>query len=242
MKRLSVLVTRPQPEADATAARLARAGYEPLVAPMLQIVLAPPGEALDPGPVSAVIVTSLNGVRGLALRPDLPHLITLPVYAVGDATARAAIKVGFVDVRSAGGTAQDLVRLIRAGHSGSLPLLYVAGRDRTADLEAGLRGAGLRLIVAEVYRAEAVADLPDAVRARLEAGSVDRILVYSERTAKAFAAAVKGAGLIERCRDIAIHAISARAAAPLAEAGFRALTVAASADSDALIASLPPAG
>lgn len=89
-----VLVTRPEPGASRTAAALRDAGWQPLLAPMLEIVRSNP--ALPrPGAVQAVLVTSSN-----ALPAFDPSWYGKPVLAVGGATATAARGRGFADVAS----------------------------------------------------------------------------------------------------------------------------------------------
>ena len=58
---LRVLVTRPQPGADRTAARLQEAGFEPIVLPLSEIVAVAP--ALPASLPGAVAISSANAVR-----------------------------------------------------------------------------------------------------------------------------------------------------------------------------------
>ncbi|MEP1029540.1 MAG: uroporphyrinogen-III synthase, partial [Alphaproteobacteria bacterium] len=104
-----ILVTRPEQDAAATAARLRDLGHDPLITPLMAVRFLP-GPPLDLAGVQALLVTSANGARALAARQAGSN-IPLPVLAVGDATARAARDLGFPDVESAGGDVDDLARL-----------------------------------------------------------------------------------------------------------------------------------
>ena len=122
---MRLLVTRPEPEGEETAARLRARGHEVLVAPLLRIEAAADAE-LGAGPWSGIVMTSRNAARAIGQHPRFAELRGLPVFAVGRRTAEAARAVGFSDVLSADGDADDLVRMIlarRAAIGG--PLLYL---------------------------------------------------------------------------------------------------------------------
>ena len=96
---MRVLVTRPEPAASATAAALAGHGHQALLAPLL--ATAPRLWVAPATAPKALLVTSANAVRHggeglLAYR-------SLPVFAVGPATAAALRAAGFGDVRDGGG-------------------------------------------------------------------------------------------------------------------------------------------
>jgi hypothetical protein len=110
---MRLLVTRPLDEAERTTVRLRKLGHEALLAPMLRI------EAIDDATWDdsgwrAVLMTSGNAARMLALHPKRAGLLSLPLFAVGGRTADAARAAGFADVISAEGDAGDLVRLVGA--------------------------------------------------------------------------------------------------------------------------------
>ncbi len=84
---MAVLVTRPHPDDETTAQALRAKGFEVLRAPMLRFEPVPFQDDED-ARYGAVIVTSANALRGLG--PDLAgsRLLKLPLYAVGEQTAR----------------------------------------------------------------------------------------------------------------------------------------------------------
>ncbi|ORE92360.1 uroporphyrinogen-III synthase [Stappia sp. 22II-S9-Z10] len=106
-------MTRPEPQASGTARRLAALGYTPLVAPLLQVVpVTGDGTEAGEGPGSA------NGIGTLALTSRTAALIlaahpafhSLPVAAVGSATAAEARRAGFTRVNDAAGTVEPSTR------------------------------------------------------------------------------------------------------------------------------------
>src|SRR6202011_4579034 len=108
--RMRLLVTRPEPDGQRVAAALRKRNHEVLLAPLLNIETI---EGVDLGlSHSAVLMTSANAARAIATYPQRGELVALPVFTVGRRTAEAARIVGFTDVRSADGDADDLAKLV----------------------------------------------------------------------------------------------------------------------------------
>lgn len=120
----AVVILRPQPGADATAARARAFGLTPVIYPLFAVeplAWMPP----DPAEFDALMLTSANAVRHAG--PMLAVYLGLPVFAVGDATARAAAEQGFVKIQVCGPDAQATARTIeRAGHRN---VLHLRGQD-----------------------------------------------------------------------------------------------------------------
>ena len=91
---MRLLVTRPEPDATRQAEILAARGHEPIVAPLL--LIEPVTDVpLELDGVQGLIVTSRNVFRTLASHPGLAAARSLPLFAVGEATASAATELGF---------------------------------------------------------------------------------------------------------------------------------------------------
>jgi len=106
-----LLVTRPDPEGERTAAVLRQHGHEVLLEPLLRIEPAADAELGD-GPWAAIVFTSANAVRAVAAHRRFGELARLPAYAVGKRTQAAAIAAGFAPVTSADGDVNALAELI----------------------------------------------------------------------------------------------------------------------------------
>jgi uroporphyrinogen-III synthase len=232
---MRLLVTRPEPEATRTAERLRALGHEPVMAPMLtSVFLDPPMPAIEP---AAILLTSLNGVRGLMRWPVPDTWFALPVLAVGDRTAEAAREAGFVTVHSADGDGIALAALVMATlRPEAGPLLYPAAVDRAGAWTNSLTEAGYGLELVEVYRMEPVASLPDSVVACLRDGGIDGVLVYSPRTAKALSDCVDRLDPRPAIDTLALYALSPNVAAAMR---FGDLRVAEKPTDDALLALIP---
>ncbi len=221
-----VWITRVEPGASRTAARLTALGFEPVVAPLLMIRTL--GPVIDLTGVAALAFTSANGVTAFAA---LNAVRDKPVFAVGDATAEAARLAGFRDVRSASGDARALARLIaEAEFRGAV--LSPGAAEPAADLAASLAG------VVEV-RALAVYE---AVETGVPApAGFDAVLVHSPRAARALAmhARISGGGALD---DRLAVAISPAAAEPLEDLGLREIRIADTPTDTALIEGLGEPG
>lgn len=232
---MRVLVTRAEDQGRATKARLEAAGLDGVVAPLTRIVL--DGDVdLDLASVQAILVTSLNGVAALALNPAADRARALPLLAVGERTARAARDRGFTDVASADGDRRALAALAADRLDPARgPLLWAAGADRTADLVDDLEARGFTVRIVELYRAEAVATLPDGVAADLAGGRIDAIAVYSPRSAEILVEALAARGFSPTDSRFRIHAISEATAEPLRRAGYARVVVAERPDEPGLL-------
>lgn len=212
-----VLVLRPQPGADATAARAAALGLAATVAPLFTTI-ALPWAAPSPDAYDALMLTSANAVRlGGA---QLASYRALPVFAVGEATAAAARAAGFANVRAGDTDIVALLALVAA--AGVTRLLHLTGREHR-----DVGHPALTIHRVPVYAADAEAALPDPARAALAEGAV--AMLHSPRAAACFAA------LVDDRAPIRIAAISA-AAARAAGDGWAAVAVADKPNDDALLA------
>lgn len=222
-----VWVTRTRPDAERTAERLVAAGFDPVIAPLLEIRPLP--VVADLTGVEALAFTSRNGVAAFAnASPDR----ALPVLAVGDATAEAAREAGFAQVRSAGGDILDLAALIRA-QARDLSILHPCAVQPAGDL-AALVGEAARIAALPIYEAvETATDIPQVLH---QAWTI--VLIHSPRAARALAARTPA----EAVRGRLACAISPAAAAPLRDLPFAEVRIAATPDEAGLFATLgkPP--
>ncbi len=203
-----VWITRAEPVASRTAARLRDMGCEPLIQPLLAVEpLAPPLPDLDR--FAALAFTSANGVAAFAaLTPRRDR----PVFAVGEATAGAAREAGFVAVRSADGDLTDLARLIAAELSQAV-LLAPLAETPAGDLAAALDAAQARDVAVQtltVYRTTWVV--------QVDPPPFDAVLIHSPRAAQALASWATASPT--RLAQAVCACISAAAAAPLTPLGL----------------------
>ena len=221
---MRLLLTRPEPDAQRTAAALRALGHEVVIAPLLRIE-AVADAPIGAGPWAAILITSANAAPAVAAHARAAQLRALPVFAVGARTAQAISAVGFADVTSAGGDVDALAAVIAARLRPDAPLLYLGGADRAGDLAGTLRGRGFAVETVIVYRAVAAASLPDAAAAALRSG-IDGVLHFSRRSAKAYLDAAHPAGLSASAFKPIHFCLSAQVAEPLARSGAPSVRVA----------------
>ncbi|MET0868138.1 MAG: uroporphyrinogen-III synthase [Pseudorhodoplanes sp.] len=232
---MRLLLTRPTPEAERSAEALHARGHDVVFAPMLEIENIP-AVTLEGGPWSAVLMTSGNAARALAVHPRRDEIVTLRCFVVGRQTAEAARLAGFNEVLSANGDGGDLAQLVaRDLADKSQPLLYLAGDDRARDMAAELASAGLRLETIVVYRAVAARRFAEDISAALQAGLIDGVLHYSRRSTAIFVACAREAGLTEAAARVKHFCLSARASEPLSEIGAKRILIAARTDEQAML-------
>jgi len=239
---MAILVTRPHPDNEATAACLRARGHDVLVAPVLKfepVAFRDEAEADYAG----IIVTSANAVRAAAPQLGELRLQKLPLFAVGEHTAEAARDAGFAEVIVAGGDAAALRdKVLQSARDKVLKkkstLLYLAGADLSRDLAGELGAAGFYVVTQIVYRMMAVNSLPRDVCDGFAARGIEAVLHYSRRSAQAFLEAARGEGVEISALSIPQCCLSETVAGVLREAGAKQVAVAAAPDENALFGAM----
>ena len=237
-----VLVTRPQPDDEATAAALRARDFEVLKAPMLRFEAVAFQDDTDAA-YGAVIVTSANALRGIEPHLENSRLLALPLFAVGERTADAARRAGFENVISANGDAAGLRDCVLASVrtkelKKASPLLYLAGADLARDLAGELGERGFTVVTHTTYRMAPVSSLPREICDAFAAHRIEAVLHYSRRSARAFLQAARAGGVEISALAIPQCCISAQVATVVRDAGATQVVVAATPDENALLEAL----
>ena len=239
---MAILVTRPHPDDETTAAGLRARGFEVLLAPMLRFEPAAFHEDAD-AHYGAVIVTSANALRGIEPQLKGSRLLKLPLFAVGEHTATTARNIGFEQVIPAGGDAASLRDLVTASVKAKTlkkasPLLYLAGADLARDLAGELGERGFTVVTQTTYRMVPLSVLPPQVCDAFAANRVEAVLHYSRRSARAFLDSVRAAGVEISALSVPQCCISAGVASVIRDAGATQVMTAAAPDENAVFALL----
>jgi uroporphyrinogen-III synthase len=226
-----VLITRPEPGATETAARLMARGLFPVVAPIFSVK---PGKLRPPKHVAATVLTSRNAIIACPAT-----LYDHPVFAVGTATATAATQAGFRRVFNADGDAVALSNVIADTLSPKSGTLFLpTGQGQGQDLTTSLRQRGFRVLRRVAYRTIGVETLPDAVVSLLRQGQLTTAMFFSGETSRHFVHLVRAAALIDTVGEVDAVSISERAAVALRLLRWRRIKVAARPNQDAMLALL----
>ncbi len=179
MLKPTLLMIRPHRQATEFVQALPKLSSHVIYAPVLEIQQRP----LDPIPsdTQALLFSSVNGVTYFAEQSDNRRL---PAYCVGETTAAAATKAGFI-AHSADGTAADLLALAKANlkpKDGAV--IYISGAMVAHDLDSQLKSLGYDAARRIVYEQSPQVLTPQAIDA-LKSPTV--IPVSSPNTAHLFA-------------------------------------------------------
>jgi len=217
---VTVIITRPEPAASATAEKLRKSGFDVIVSPVLEIV--DTGAAQPPGNFAGLIITSANALDIAQRREGIEKLLDLPVFVVGDATAQKARVLGFKNVISASGDAEKLAVVILDHFASSalagINLLYACGADITPGLVATLKKNGLKVTSWVLYQAVLVKQLTKETSNILQAGQTASVVLYSARTARQFGKLASSFISEYALDNITFYAISEKVKAALPDA------------------------
>ena len=226
-----VWVTRARPGAEATAVRLRALGFDPHVAPLLE-VHAVGGGPIDLSGVAALAFTRATGVAAFVARsPER----ALPVFAVGAATAAAAGEAGFTLVVSADGDVAALAPVIAARGPFAGDVLHPGPVEPAGDLAGDLAALGVPARALAVY--ETVACAPGAATQAL-IPALAAVLLHSPRAAGVLAdhlADHPAPALVALCLSDAV-------ATPLRASALAAVRSSSASTETALLALLGAAG
>jgi uroporphyrinogen-III synthase len=228
-----LLLTRPEPDAQRTAAALRVRGHEAIIAPLLRIEAQIDVE-IGAGPWAAVLVTSANAGPAIAFHERAAGLRALPVFAVGKRSAQTMTAAGFGNVRHSDGDVNDFTAFVANELQPRAPVLYLAGEDRSGDLASDLQSRGFTVETIVVYRAVATANLPQAATEALTSGI--GVLHFSRRSAEAYLNAARAMDLFSAALKPVHYCLSARVAEPLKQAGAADVRIAREPAETALIA------
>ena len=212
-----LIVTRPEPGNAATVRRARAMGFAvhamPLFAAHPVEWRAPAAEDFDALLLTSAFAARLGGA-------ELAGLASLPVHAVGEATARAAEAAGLTVARTGTADAQQLLDAMTSQDIRAI--LWLCGRDRS---EFDARGAAITPL--PCYAVDPVP--PPAAWADLTAAPAV-LLVHSSRAARRISDLVGAARA-----HLSLAVISPKAAAAAGE-GWRDVAVADRPDDVAILA------
>lgn len=237
----TLLITRPEPGASATAERLRALGFNVFAEPLTKIVPLDFDEdllcleAAKPG--TLIAITSANAIRALPVRA-IDAIKQLRVFTVGKQTAQTARHHGFSDVTEGGGDANELAAGILKTGPTNLRVIYLAGVTRRPEFEAALFASNAEVHVHETYGTQIVSHLTHKLQSLLCQPSQIAPLVYSQQSSialKTFLQQLNGNEIIDFA---ALFAISQQAFEPLAKAVNSPIIIAERPDEEAMVTAI----
>ena len=229
---MSILITRPEPEASIFASLCAEDGFASIKSPLLEIKTS--RKEIDLTGVGCLAFTSANGVRAFGQRNTERRL---PVFAVGEASGDAARGIGFEIVHVADGDVETLSALIVAQHNTEQgAALHCAGATRAGDLVQMLDVKNVTARREVLYEARPIAALSAAAISGIKADeSIDWVALFSPRSASIFVEVARKAGLMPSLSRVRVACLSEAVAEQLGETKWNSVHVAARREASAML-------
>lgn len=225
-----VLVTRAEPGASETAARLVEMGLMPLIAPALAIEVYAAQPGWMPRANERVIFTSANGVRAY-FEAGFP--VKVDAMCVGPATTQAATEAGFQTIWNADGNSDSLVeKLVTEFDPSEGGWVHYANDAAAGEVRRRLEEAGFPARFVPLYGALQT-QRPDALD-QLIAGDV--ILLHSAKAAEAVRGWLEAA--LIATGQLKLVSVSERAAEPLNHLKWHCVSCAANPNEKKLMEAL----
>jgi uroporphyrinogen-III synthase len=192
---MGVVITRPREPGEALAQALALEGAHPFVFPALEIEDLPPSAAAEaalallPSASLAIFVSAHAVQKGLALaRARAPWPASVPVAAVGEATAQALRNSGFTTVISPHGRhdSDALLALPQLHALRGADVVIFRGEGGREHLKEALGQRGARVAYVESYRRVRPRTDPAALLGAWSRGEVHAVNALSAETLENF--------------------------------------------------------
>jgi uroporphyrinogen-III synthase len=177
-----LLMTRPREASERFVAGLDLRGADVCISPLLKIV--DTGERPETRPDVRLIFTSSNGVKAFS-RSGAGA--SGRCYCVGDSTAEVARSLLGIDAVSAGGAADDLVRLVVSASTAGDRFLHIRGEHSLGDIAKRLTALNRPTGEVVLYRQDA-SPLSNGASKALRSGQRVIVPLFSPRTAMLFSA------------------------------------------------------
>lgn len=180
---MSIWITRAREQGEAMAKVMK---HPTIVAPVHRIVYRKP---VIEGSYDAIITTSQHGAVGIAQFHDLP------LYTVGEQSAKVAKANGFMLATAMAEDAIGLVAMLVSAHTKPMRFLYLSGSEVRVDIAKLLQGHGHQVSRVITYDTIQEDILPDAFIAAWKAGTINGVVFLS-------IGAVKAAGALLAQHDL----------------------------------------
>jgi len=237
---MKILLTRRTGKNEKTARILAENGFQCIEIALSKLEATnagPPPDLSLPGGANSfdcLIVTSAAAFE--VIGADFHIDKDLRIYAVGEASARAAVDVGFRNVITGPGNASDLVQmiLVDAGDQ-KLRALYACSSEPAFDMAKALENTNITLVSWPIYRTVMTDPGHDRLRHALDSVKKGFIFQYSAASARHLADLVDHHKLVKLAKNACFVANSANTAEILNKAGYVNVIVAKSPSTGAMI-------
>lgn len=216
---MHILLTRPYFQSLATQKELETSGHTVSFSPVLNIQpCAYDTTAFNNS--AAFVVTSANGALHLGMGNEIN--LSLPIYAVGPATAAPLINAGFSNIHIAEGDAESLIPIILEKQAPSQGIVtYLSGENVTEDIADTLKKHGYQTKRVIAYKAKPIPRLSQTTQKLFQQAKVDVVIFMSYRTALHFTRLIEDGGLSSHLCNIQAVCMSQQVATGLHSAHWQ---------------------
>jgi uroporphyrinogen-III synthase len=176
-----ILLLRHQKASKKTAASLTKRGYSAVILPLSEVKLL--SADMPQSKFDGVIFTSPLAPQILHSNILIPGIADLPVYCVGEYTARCAGEAGFSNIEKVEKDARTLGYFV-GKQKWINRILYPCGKNRSFDFESHLNTSNIQCVKWEVYANELI--FPKRIRIKDALDATDTVFLFSKRTASHF--------------------------------------------------------
>lgn len=177
---MHVLLTRPYLQSVEMKRQLEEIGCRVSIEPVLEISPVQYSPEIYKNS-KAFAVTSLHASSEVARQNGIDK--SIPVYAVGSATAKPLREAGFKHVFEANGNAKSLLTFIREQHKPEDGMItYLSGWHITQDLARVLAMEGYKAQRVVSYKANPVKNTSPATKSMIRHNDIDMVILMSYRT------------------------------------------------------------
>ena len=182
--------------------------------------------------IQGIFVTSGHALR--ALKESLAQ--DVPIFTVGDQTAKNAQNLGFKSIFSSNGDAVDLKNLIlKRCFPEKGPLFYPRGVHVHCDLKSDLEAAGFCVHEEIVYEGvESREFFPETVQ-NLKNGKIRDVFLFSRRASEIFMNHIELLNLKDILKGLRAFCLSSNVEKPLLKARWKGIHVSSHPSIDALM-------
>ncbi len=204
----NILITRPYPQAEHTAALVRQAGHIPIISPVITVEEAPDNREVIArlAAYDALIITSQMALR-IIRRYNIPS--TMPLFLTGTVLAELAASYGFTNITHAQGDARSLlILMLDMPELRHKQLAYLHGNRQSTDIITPLQDAGAHVTGALVYHSQQAPSLTDEAIRSLRDGTMDAVLCYSAFSAQSLLALANQAALYPCLKIVDAYCLS----------------------------------
>ena len=202
---MRILITRPLTESLICSERLIALGHSVIIEPLLTINFNQK-QTISLGGIYAILITSGNGVRALALATLIRDI---PLYVVGAVTAKIAMEARFSKIVAANSSVNSLFNLVidQVKHD-SGKLLHITGPEVKGDLVANLERLGYNVERRVLYGRTLAAAFTTKAYKALDNDLIDAVLFFSQSAAKVFVKLIIGENLATKISNLVLFCSS----------------------------------